>query len=91
MVNLEQLKIYLGIDGEEQTLLLASFLKTAKHIVEKVLRAELDGIEYKPIIDTAIEYICWQLYFHRDGGDLKMPEIEKTVAIMLSDLREDRF
>jgi hypothetical protein len=49
-------------------------------------------MESKPeIINTAIQYICWQMYFHRDAGDFKMGEVEKTVALMLSDLRESKF
>ena len=92
MVSLEQLKVYLGIDGEETDALLSDFLKSARHIVEKVLRRDIKEIEGGPeIIKTAIYFICWQLYFHRNQSDFNMLEIEKTVALMLSDLRDSVF
>ena len=92
MISLEQLKNYLGIDGGDCDAILSGFLRSAKHIVEKVLRKDLNEMESKPeIINTAIQYICWQMYFHRNAGDLNMREIERTVALMLSDLREAGF
>ena len=92
MLSIEQLKIYLGIDGGEQDTLLSGFLKSARHIIEKVLRKDIASMESRPeIINTAIQYICWQMYFHRNAGDFNMKEIEKTVALMLSDLREAGF
>lgn len=92
MINLEQLKNYLGVDGGEQDSLLSSFLRSAKYTVEKVLRQSISDLETQPeIINTAVQYICWQLYFHRDATELKMNEIEKTVAVMLSDLRKEAF
>ena len=92
MISLDQLKTYLGLDGGECDALLSGFLRSAKHIVEKVLRKDLNEIEQKPeIINTAIQYICWQMYFHRDAGDFNMRGIEMTVALMLSDLRESGF
>ena len=92
MLSLEQLKVYLGIDGGDSDAVLSSFLRSAKHIVEKVLRKDLNEFETNPeIINTAIQFICWQLYFHRNTGELNMGEIEKIVRLMLSDLREDAF
>jgi len=92
MISLEQLKVYLGIDGGDSDAVLSGFLRSAKHIVEKVLRKDLNEFETKPeIINTAIQFICWQLYFHRNTGELNMGEIEKIVRLMLSDLREDAF
>ena len=92
MLSLEQLKVYLGIDGGDSDAVLSGFLRSAKHIVEKVLRKDLNEFETKPeIINTAIQFICWQLYFHRNTGELNMGEIEKIVRLMLSDLREDAF
>lgn len=92
MISIEQLKNYLGVDGEEQNTLLSGFLRSAKHIVEKVLRQDLGEMANQPeIINTAVQFICWQMYFHRDSGEFNMREIEKTVALMLSDLRKEAF
>lgn len=90
MIPIGEIKSYLGIDGEEQNMLLSSFQESAKHIIEKALRKKIP--ENPPaIIKTAMLYIIWQLYFHRDDNELKMIEIEKTVALMLSDIREMGF
>jgi hypothetical protein len=92
VITLGKLKTYLGIDGGEQDALLSGFLESAKHIVEKVLRGSLDEMEVMPeIVGTAILFICWQMYFHRNSGDFNMREIELTAALMLSDLRKEAF
>lgn len=44
-----------------------------------------------PVVKTAIMYIVWQLYFHRDEQEFKINEVEQTVAIMLSDIRKAEF
>lgn len=89
-VTVSEAKRYLGLDGEEQDKLLASLLATAEHIVEKVLREPIT--EQTPeIAKTAIMYIVWQLYFHRDNDEFKASQLESTVAIMLSDLRNLKF
>lgn len=89
-VSLGEIKIYLGLDGEEQNKLLAVFLETAENIVEKVLRYKIN--EHTPeIAQSAILYVIWQLYFHRDDKDFNANELEKTVAVLLSDLRKMEF
>jgi hypothetical protein len=88
--SLSEVKAYLGLDGDEQNPFLALLISSAEHLVEKVLRRPLD--EKTPeIVKTAILYTVWQMYFHRDNGEFNMAEIEKTVAIMLSDLRVNKF
>lgn len=85
-----EVKRYLGLDGGEQDALLAVFLASAEHTVEKVLREPIT--EQTPeIAKTAVLYVAWQLYFHRDDGEFKANEVENTVAIMLSDLRRNKF
>lgn len=89
-VSLGELKMYLGIDGEEQNALLSVFNESAEHIVEKVLRKPITE-ETPEIVKTAILYIVWQLYFHRDDAEFKAAETESTVAVMLSDVRRQEF
>lgn len=88
-ITLTEIKRFLGLDGMEQDTLLVVFLNTAIQVCEKVLRYPIEEEEAPEIIRTAILYIVWQLYFHRD--DFKISEVENTVAIMLSDLRDTRF
>lgn len=89
-VTVAEAKRYLGLDGEEQDALLASFLSAAEHTVEKVLRGPLTHCTHE-IARTAVLYIVWQFYFHRDDGEFKAASIEATVAVMLSDLRNPKF
>ena len=89
-VTLGETKTYLGIDGEDYDKILSVFLESANHTVEKVLRKPLSD-DTPEIVNTAVMYIVWQLYFHRDEDEFKMSETEKTVALMLSDLREAEF
>ena len=89
-VTIADVKRYLGLDGEEQDTLLAAFLSTAEHTVEKVLRQPLD--ENTPeICRTALFYCVWQYYFHRDNDEFKASELENTLAVMLSDIRKVEF
>ena len=89
-VTVAEAKRYLGLDGGEQDALLAVFLKTAEHTVEKVLRQPLT--ERTPeIVKTAVLYLVWQYYFHRDNAEFKASNVEATVAVMLSDLRKPKF
>lgn len=89
-VSIAEVKRYLGLDGEEQNALLAVFLKAAEHTVEKVLRQPID--ENTPeICRTAVLYCVWQYYFHRENSDFKASELEQTVAVMLSDIRNAMF
>jgi len=89
-VTIAEAKRYLGLDGEEQNALLSAFLKAAEHTVEKVLREPIT--EKTPeVARTAVLYVVWQYYFHRDDGEFRVNEVEKTVAVMLSDIRKARF
>lgn len=89
-VTVGEAKRYLGLDGGEQDALLAVFLRSAEHTVEKVLRAKIDS-KTPEIVKTAVLYVVWQLYFHRDDGEFKASGVEATVAVMLSDLRKPKF
>jgi hypothetical protein len=89
-VTIGEAKQYLGLDGGEQDKLLAVLLSSAEHTVEKVLRKPIN--ETTPeIAKTAVLYVVWQMYFHRENGEFKASEIESTVAVMLSDIRKNKF
>ncbi|MGI6593693.1 MAG: head-tail connector protein [Christensenellales bacterium] len=89
-VTISEIKQYLGLDGVEQDKLLAVFLSSAEHLVEKVLRQTID--EKTPeIVKTAIFFTVWQMYFHRDNNEFDTAELETTLAVMLSDLRRKEF
>lgn len=89
-VTLGEVKQYLGLDGVEQDKLLAVFLSSAEHIVEKVLREPITE-NTTEIVKTAVLFTVWQLYFHRDNKEFDTADIETTLAVMLSDIRRKQF
>jgi hypothetical protein len=89
-VSIGEIKTYLGLDGEEQNKLLAVLLDSAEHLCEKVLRAKITEDTPK-IVKTAILFVIWQLYFHSDEKEFASATLERTVAVMLSDIRLDKF
>jgi len=89
-VTIGEIKQYIGLDGEENNQILAVLLSSAEHIVEKVLREAITE-ETPEIVKTAIFFTLWQLYFHRDNKEFNTAELEKTLAVMLSDIRRVEF
>ena len=88
MPTIEEIKIYLGIDGSHNDSLIDDFLKTAKEIVEKVLRYEIENLEPMPVvIKEVVKYAVGYLYSNRETADFLM--LEKTIAIILSHLRKE--
>jgi hypothetical protein len=89
-VTVAEAKRYLGLDGNEQDALLSVFIEAATHTVEKVMRKPITE-ETPDICKAAVLYAVWQFYFHRDDAEFKANEMEKTIAVMLSDLRKKEF
>lgn len=89
-VTLSELKSYIGLDGEEDNKLLGILLSSSEHVIEKVLREPITK-KTPEIVKTAVLFVAWQLYFHRDNAEFDMITLENTVATMLSDLRKERF
>lgn len=48
MLSLEEVKLYLRIDGDEEDTLIASFLDTAQELCEGILRFPLSEFEKLP-------------------------------------------
>ena len=88
--TLGEVKQYLGLDGEEHNKLLAVFLSSAEHLVEKVLRQPIRK-NTPEIVKTAVLFTVWQFYFHRDNKEFNTAQLETTLAVMLSDLRRNEF
>jgi len=91
-VTIGEVKQYLGLDagGGEDNKLLAVLLSSAEHLVEKVLRQPITE-ETPEIVKTAVLFTLWQLYFHRDNKEFDEAVLEKTLAVMLSDIRRVEF
>ena len=89
-VTVGEVKQYIGLDGEENNKILAVFISTAEHLIEKVLREPITK-KTPEIVKTAVLFTVWQLYFHRDNKEFDTRNLEMTLAVMLSDVRRIEF
>jgi len=90
MPTVEEIKLYLGIDGEWQDSLLADFINLAKGIIEKVLRYPLEELEtIPPTIKETAKFIVSAYYSSREKTNVR--EIENSVAVLLSEYRRKEF
>jgi hypothetical protein len=90
MPTLEEMKIYLGIDGEWLDSLLADFINLAKDLIEKVLRYPLSEFEtIPPTIKECAKFIVSAYYSGREQTNVL--EVEKSAAIILSEYRKPAF
>jgi len=90
MPTIEELKIYIGIDGSHLDSLLADFLNTAKELVEKVLRAPVETYNPTPAtIKEALKYAVAFLYTGRESANIA--QLEQMLASMLGAIRKQVF
>lgn len=90
MPTIEEMKTYLGIDGEWLDSLLADLLKLAQDLIEKVLRYPLSEFEeIPPTIKETAKFIVSAYYTNREKTNAK--EVENTVALLLSEYRRKEF
>ena len=90
MPTIEELKVYLGIDGSYLDSLLADFLNTAKELVEKILRYKIGSLQPTPgLIKEALKYAVGFLYSNRENANIA--ELELTLARLLQSLRKEGF
>ena len=90
MPTIEEMKLYLGIDGEWLDSLLADLLKLAQGIIEKVLRYPLSKRqEVAPTSEETAKFIVSAYYNNRENTNAR--EIENSVALLLSEYRKVGF
>lgn len=72
MLPLEEVKLYLRIDSDEEDTLIASFLTTAQELCEGIIRFPLSEFEELPeTVKQAILYAVTVMYEKREGADIK--------------------
>lgn len=72
MLPLEEVKLYLRIDGDEEDTLIISFLTTAQELCEGILRYPLTEFEHLPeTVKQALLYAVAAMYEKREGADIK--------------------
>lgn len=70
MVLLEEAKLFLRIDHDEEDALITDLIETAKSLCRDITRDEI-GVDKTGVIKTAILYAVTYLYEHREEADHK--------------------
>ena len=89
-VTLDEAKIYLRVDGEEENTLIIDFIKASENICEDVLRYPLSDFETVPeSIRQAILYSVGQFYELRETLDMK--NLTEMIKILLFAYRKESW
>ena len=90
MPSIEEMKLYLGIDGDWLDSLIADLINQAQEIIEKVLRYPLSEFDLLPqTIKETAKFIVSAYYTNREKTNAR--ELENTVSLMLSEYRKKVF
>lgn len=99
IISLEEAKLYLRIDGDEEDTLITSFILTAEEICEDILRRPLSEFEEMPkLVKQALLYCIANMYEKREGSYHYMKNesggIAETINVMkliLANLRKESW
>lgn len=96
MIDLEDVKSFLRVDGDDEDTLIQCLIKTASELTSDILRRPLD--EYEPLPETIRQAICIivaTLYEERqvskDKTGLDMAQTLDLIRRMLFAYRKERF
>jgi uncharacterized phage protein (predicted DNA packaging) len=88
LVSLEEVKLYLRIDGDEENTLITNFIIAAEEICEGVLRFSLsEFVEVPETVKQAIIYAVANMYEKREEIDMK--ELLNVVTRLLFSYRKE--
>jgi uncharacterized phage protein (predicted DNA packaging) len=88
LVTLEEVKLYLKVDGDEDNALISSFISTSEELCENILRFPLSELITIPeSIRQAALYCIANLYEKRE--DLNMKEVINVMIGLLGPYRKD--
>ena len=85
MVTLEEVKVYLKVEHEDEDTLIEQLLATSQQLCEDILRQSI----YSEVLKTAILYGVAYLYEHREDAHHK--ELKETLYHLLLAERKDVF
>ena len=72
VVSLEEIKLYLRVDGEEEDTLISTFINVSEDLVEGILRYPVSEFEVVPeIVKQAVMYSVANMYEKREDYDSK--------------------
>ena len=90
VVSLEEIKLYLRVDGEEEDALISTFINVSEDLVEGILRYQLTEFEIMPdIIKQAVMYSVANMYEKRENYDVK--EVIDIMTKLLFSYRKDEW
>jgi uncharacterized phage protein (predicted DNA packaging) len=99
VVTLEEVKLYLRLDSDEEDTLITNFISAAQEICEDILRYPLSEFDEIPaVVRQALLYCVANMYEIREGSHYYLKNegggIEETVQVMklmLSNLRRKEW
>lgn len=90
VVSLEEIKLYLRVDGEEEDTLISTFINVSEDLVAGILRYPLSEFEVVPdIIKQAVMYSVANMYEKREEYDAK--EVLDIMTKLLFSYRKDEW
>lgn len=99
VVTLEEAKLYLRIDGDEEDGLITNFILTAEEVCEEILRYPLSEFDETPaLVRQALLYCIANLYEKREGShyyqkneSAGMAETVKVMRLILGGYRKESW
>ena len=95
-MTLEEVKIFLRIDSDDEDTLITSLIKTSTEIVEEILRYPLSEFNENipETVKQAIYIVFASLYEARQiggGNEIKLTDIKIAIRNMLEPYRKQRW
>lgn len=88
VIQLEEVKLYLRVDGEDENTLITNFIITAEELCEGILRYPLSELTIVPeTIKQAVLYAVANMYEQRETFDVKSV-IETMKRLLFSHRKE---
>lgn len=90
VITLKEVKTYLRVDGDEEDMLITSFIIAEEEMCEGILRYPLDELSLVPeTVKQAVFYIVGQLYENRE--QVPIDEILEVVKCLLFNFRKESW
>lgn len=99
VISLEEAKLYLRVDGDEEDTLITHLILTAEGMCEEILRYPLSEFDETPkIVKQAILYAIANMYEKREGSHYysknesgSIAETLNVMKLILSNLRKESW
>ncbi|SCY25347.1 head-tail connector protein [Alkaliphilus peptidifermentans] len=90
MIALEDVKLYLRVDSDEEDTLITSFIEASVELCEGILRYPLTEFEEIPeLVKHAVLYSVSAMYENREGENIK--NTLDTIKRLLSPYRKESW